>query len=108
MTRLQKSQQGFSAVETVLVVVILAAIVGVGYYVWHQGQSSTTLSDNGNSSKTTKAPAGTSASIDQLTTQDAQTETAADNAADGQTSQNATSANTALTNVGGAYNESNL
>lgn len=107
MTSLRKRQEGFSAVEIVLVLVIVAAVVGVGYYVWHQGQSNQ-LSNNSSTPATTKAPAGTSASIDQITTQDAQTETAVDNGADKQTGQNATSADTALNNVGGAYNETSL
>lgn len=32
------NQKGFAAVETLLVVVILAALLGVGYYVWHANQ----------------------------------------------------------------------
>lgn len=99
---------GFTLVETVLVLVILAAIVGVGVYVVRQKQNANSTLSGTSSGLRTKAPAGTSASIDQLTGQAAQTEAGADSSADNQTQQNATSANTAVSNVGGAYDEASL
>ncbi len=35
-----KSQSGFSVVETLLLVVLVLAIAGIGYYVWHANKSS--------------------------------------------------------------------
>jgi len=110
MIRVKNNQSGFSAVEAVLVVVIIAAIAGVGYYVMRQKQ---TANDNlsGATSTTKQAavtPTGTTANIDQLTQQDSQTEFGVDNSVDNQMGQDAASANTTVNNVGGAYNEANL
>lgn len=101
---------GFAVVEALLILVILAAIVGVGAYVVRQkhNANSTLGSGTGGNSTSTKAPAGTTTSIDQLTQQDAQTEAGVDAAADNSTQQTSTSANGAASNVGGAYNETNL
>lgn len=38
------SQSGFTAVELVLVVVIVAAIAGTGYFVWHENAKSSPAS----------------------------------------------------------------
>ncbi len=94
---------GFALVEVVLLVVAVTAIAGVGVYVLHHRHGAkATLSNN---AQTVAPAAGTTASVDQLTQQDANTETGVDNAADASTQQNATSANAAISNVGGAYNE---
>jgi hypothetical protein len=56
------SQSGFAAVETVLLVVIVAAIAGIGYYVWHTHNnvdkltSTSETPDTINSVSTPKAP----------------------------------------------------
>jgi len=109
---LQKDNNaGFAAVEAVLLVVILAIIGGVGAYVAQQKHAAdATLTSASAKATQVKTPvtAGTTASIDQLTRQDAQTEANIDKSADSQTQQNATSSNSAVTNVGGAYNETNL
>jgi uncharacterized protein HemX len=100
---------GFALVETVLIVVILAAIVGVGVYIMRQKQNTnSTLSSTSNGTLQAKSLTGTTANISQLTQQDAQTEASVDSSADSQTQQDATSANGAVNNVGGAYNETNL
>lgn len=105
----QDKSAGFAVVETLLVLVILAAIVGVGMYVVRQrNNANSTLSGNGIAPTSVKAPAGTTASVSQLTQQDAQTEAGADSSADSSVQQNSTSANGAANNVGGAYNETNL
>ena len=46
------SQAGFAVVELVIVLVIVAAIAGVGYYVWHSHQATpnTTATTTGSSS----------------------------------------------------------
>ncbi len=48
---MKKQQSGFTIVEVVLVIVIVAAIAGVGYYVWH-GQKATPTT----TAATTSAP----------------------------------------------------
>lgn len=104
----QDKAAGFALVETVLVLIILAAIVGVGLYVARQKSNVNGTLNNSGSSTAAKAQAGTTASINQLTQQDAQTEASVDNSADNGTQQASTSANGAVSNVGGAYNEANF
>jgi hypothetical protein len=100
--------EGFAALEGLLLLVIAVAIVGVGAFVIHQKHSAEkTLSSSVTTSGQATAPTGTTANIDQLTQQDAQTETSADNTADAGFQQAATGANGAVNNVGGAYNEAN-
>ena len=99
----QTGASGFTAVEAVLVIVVLAAVVGVGIFVVHREHAANTTANT-----QAAAPAGTSASVDQLTQQDAQTEAAVDGQGDSQVQQDALSANSAVSNVGGAYNESTL
>ena len=61
----RQSQAGFAVVELALVVVILAAVGGVGYYIWHSHKASNvtttaTTTTTGNSkyqSPTTSVPA---------------------------------------------------
>jgi uncharacterized protein (UPF0333 family) len=99
-------QGGFAALEAVLILVVVLAIAGVGYYVLH---SKNTADKTLSSTSTTggNAPQGTSASVDQITSQDAKTETSVDNNADSSTQQDATSSNAAVSSLGGAYNEAN-
>ncbi|HUY85365.1 MAG TPA: hypothetical protein VMU97_02510 [Candidatus Dormibacteraeota bacterium] len=105
----QDKSAGFAIVETLLVLIILAAIVGVGAYVVRQKHNAnSTLGSTGGTATSVKAPSGTTTGIDQLTQQDAQTEAGIDSAADSGAQQSATSANSAVNNVGGAYNETNL
>lgn len=101
--RLTKSG-GFAAMEGLLVLVIVAAIVGVGYYVIHQKHSAQKTLSNSNSAPA-NAPAGTTASVDQQATNSATQEAGLDNSADSAYQQDAGSANGAVSNVGGAYNE---
>lgn len=108
MSRLRTDQKGFSMVEAVLVVVIVAAIAGVGLYVMKQKQQTNKTVSSNSAATHANPPQGTSASVDQLTQQDAQTEAGVDHAADNQTGQDATSANSAVSNLGGAYNETSL
>lgn len=108
LSKQEDKSAGFALIEMVLILVILTAIVGVGVYVMRQKQNAnSTLSSNGSALRT-KAQPGTAASIEQLTAQDAQTEAGVDSSADNQTQQDATSANTAVSNVGGAYDEASL
>jgi predicted metalloprotease len=99
-------QAGFAVVEAVLLVVLVAAIVGVGAFVVHQKHTADTTLASTNTSAG-NAPTGTTANIDQLTEQDADTESSVDNTADNSYQQAAVGPNASLSNVGGAYNESN-
>lgn len=103
--------QGFAFVETVLVLAIIGLIAGVGVYVVRQQQNAARTAANTSVVATTpaaSAPQGTSASIDQLTAQSTASELAASHSADSQFQAVATSDNSALTNLGGAYNESSF
>ena len=99
---------GFAIVETLLILIIIAAIVGIGAYVLHQNKKASSTLSSTNNTTSNSAPAGTSAAIDQATQQDENAEKSADNTADKAAAADATSANPAVSNVGGAYNESNL
>lgn len=99
---------GFAIVETLLILIILAAIVGVGAYVVRQRNNANNTFGTGSASTAKKASDGTTARINQLTTQESQTESNIDSSADTGTQQASTSANGAASNVGGAYSETNL
>lgn len=102
-----KRQQGFAIVETALIIVIIAVIVGVGYWVVKQ-RNKNNLNSSSSMSNTSKitAAAGTTASIDQLTQSDSKAEAAIDQKYEASEQSAVTSTNTALNNLGGAYNES--
>jgi len=102
----KNGQAGFAGLEAVLLVVIVAAIVGVGAYVLHQRHvADKTLSVGTGAAG--NAPQGTTTSIDQITEQDAKTESSVDNSADASFQQDATGPNAAVNSLGGAYNEAN-
>jgi flagellar basal body-associated protein FliL len=48
----KRTQSGFATVELVLLVVILIAIAGVGYYVWYGNQKTSTTTATNTSSST--------------------------------------------------------
>jgi len=102
-----KSTAGFAAVETLLLVVILGLVAGVGYWVTTQRHKTTASVTSLTPSTATKAASGTATAIDQLTASDAQAETTISTKHDATTQANAASSNAAASNIGGAYNESN-
>lgn len=105
MQRTENHSAGVAVVEAAAAMLILAVLVaGSVYVINHQPTGANTSTTT---SATTAQP-GTTASIDQLTQNDAQVEQQADTNADTQAQQDALSANSAATNVGGAYNESTL
>lgn len=93
---------GMVPVDAIIAIVVVAAIVGVGVFVIQHRQTPSTAST------IPSVTAATSASIEQLTQGDAQAEQQADKNADTQSERDATSANSAVSNVGGAYNETTL
>jgi len=129
-TRSYKNDAGFSVVEMIFALIIVIAIVGAGVYVSHRihtnptakisGVSSTSTtqpaSSSGNSAATSASSSSTSgstsaataASIVQLTESNEQAEAGAYNSADSQIQSSATTPDSSVSNVGGAYNASNL
>ncbi len=104
----QRHTGGFAAIEAVLILIIIVAVIGIGAYVLHQKSNSDKTLTTTSSEPVAKASAGTTESIDQLTEQDAKDEAAVDKAGDSSLQQAATSPDTSVNNVGGAYNESNF
>lgn len=99
-----RGQAGFTVVEAVLLLVLVAGVTGVGVYVAHQKHSANkTLTSS--TASVGSAPAGTTANVDQLTQQDANTESGVDNLADASYQQSVTGPNSSLSGMGGAYNE---
>jgi uncharacterized protein HemX len=100
---------GFTVIEGVLILGVVA-IIGVVGYVFYQNV--TRPQANSNTATTTSsqasAPAGTSANVEQLTQQAAADEMNADSGADSEAQQTATSTDSTISNVGGAYNESSF
>lgn len=103
MQRIKDKSAGMALVEAAVAVLVLGVIVAGSMYVINHRPASSSSTTN-----TVTAQPGTTASIDQLTQNDAQTEQQASTKADAQVQQDALSANSATSNVGGAYNESTL
>ncbi len=103
-----RAQTGFAMVEAVLVLIIIGLVVGVGYWVTTQKNATKTTASSATPTGQVTAKTGTTAAIDQLTKQDAQAETAINAKEDSSDQSNAQSTNSALTNLGGAYNETSL
>lgn len=106
----QTGTAGFAAIEAVLVLVVVAAIVGIGGYVLQQKRTAnSTPGAHGSSSLAQSAsPPGTTASIDQLSQHEAQSEAGVDKSADSQAQQSVNANTSADSNVGGAYDENTL
>ncbi|HEX4774307.1 MAG TPA: hypothetical protein VH234_02220, partial [Candidatus Saccharimonadales bacterium] len=62
----KNKQGGFAMMELLLLLVIVAAIVGVGLYVVHQKSNSDNTLSSTTSNTTAKSPSGTTASVQQL------------------------------------------
>ena len=110
ISRKTQSSGGFAVIETVLILVIVAAVIGVGGYVVKQNRNASKDVSSTASVATPQAAkaSSTSAVIDQSALLDSTTETGLDNTADGQTINSAMSDDSSINNVGGAYNESSL
>lgn len=103
----KKENAGFAVIEATLAIIIIAAILGLGLYVMKQRNTSSSINST-SSALVPQAQAGTTASIGQLTQIDAQNEAGVDSSGDNQTQQNVSSADSAISNVGGAYDETTL
>lgn len=103
------SQHGFAALEALLVVVVIAAIVAAGVYVVKQRHNTTTgVATTGSNLLQVTAKPGTVTRVTQQVEQSAQIDAQASGQNDSAELQAAQSANTAASNLGGAYNESTL
>ena len=115
-----KIEHGFSAIEGLLVIVVLVVIGGVGYTVLNRGHKTASVDKTATTHAATQpesqtaatdkplAPVGTTESIDSLTTQDINSESSIDSAHSASEQATDQNANSAAANIGGAYNESAL
>ena len=79
MSKRFSKQAGFSAIEAILLIVIVGAIAGVGYYVYHASQkttdtynSSTEVSNNNTAKLKKKTPTTTPAASSSANTSELQ------------------------------------
>lgn len=99
---MNKAPRGFSAVETLLILALLALVVGVGYFAYH-AHYKTTASTSGS---TTQSASGASPNIDAITSKDTADEESDVDASYAATQTTAAqSTDQAAANLGGAYNE---
>jgi uncharacterized protein HemX len=105
---MRKNHQGFSTIEMVLVVVVVLLLVGLGYFFYKQKNKPTASTTKATSQTQTAVPDGTTQSIDSLTAQDAASEASIDSKYTTTEQNNAQSANSAASALGGSYNESSL
>jgi len=102
-------QRGFAAIEVVLVVVIIALVAGIGVWVYRQkNKTDTAVAPATAATTVTPTATGTTSGVDQDSVSDAQGEETITKKYDSSESSNATSANTAVNNVGDSYNEANF
>ena len=106
--KLDKNMKGFAVLEAIIILVVIFAIAGIGFYVVNRHHSNTASINSQSSANPINVKPGTTYSIKQLTTQDAQSEAATESNSDSQTQSNATSIDSAASNVEGAYNATSL
>ena len=101
------NQRGFALVEGVLILVIVAAIVGVGFFVWKQRKPATHASTTTTSTVSQVAPAavGTTAAVQQVLDQENTNEQKADSTATNGISDSNKSADSTTNSIGDSYNE---
>mgnify|MGYP001796911860 CR=1 FL=1 len=104
---IKKRQQGFAALEAILIVIIIAAIAGVGGWVYTQKtKTSSTVATPTASIAPTKL--GTTDAIEQLTKQEGASEASIDTKHESDEQTTSQSANPAQKDLGGAYDETTL
>ncbi len=108
---MKKSQNGFSSIEGLLVIFIIALVSVIGFYVVGQGHKARAVLDaasNSSASTLPKVSSGSASSIESLTAADTASENSIDaeytasDASDGQ------SGNAEANNVGESFDESSL
>jgi cytoskeletal protein RodZ len=108
MRKVRQGQGGFAMLELVVLVILVLALAGVGLYIAHKRHATTPMAATSNGQTTAAAKPGTTSSVDQITTQAAASEQNSVDSYDTEYQQAATSDNSAMSNLGGAYNESTL
>lgn len=119
-----KSESGFAILESLLILVIISGIVGIGAYVEHQKsvakaslEATTSTTQTSASKETVVKPAtalkltavnSSTADITNLVTTESDTETTLNKTADGDTLSNINDSNKAATNLGDSFNENDL
>jgi cytoskeletal protein RodZ len=101
------SQAGMALFGLLAVLLVVVAVVGAGVYVMQQRTLTTTTAATTKQQSST-ASSSPSGAIDQLIQSEANSEATTSTSSDAQGQQDALSANGSVSNVGGAYNESNL
>lgn len=96
-----KQKQGFTAIHALLVVLIIGVIGAVGYGIYQKNHSTSKTV----TVKKTVIYSGPTASVDSSLDSEISTESKADAQASASDQSNASSADQAATNVGGAYDE---
>jgi len=111
---MKSKQLGFSVVEFLLSLVVIAVLVGAGYKIYHKHHTSSNLastSSNGTSTPALNKNASVSTDVQTITNtlnQQADTEASTYTQSDSSDQSAATSVNSANSNLGGAYNEANF
>ncbi len=111
-----KDSLGFAIAEIFLSIMIIAAVAGLTVIYFTKLNQSTTANTNTNSDTRSSsqpltqitAPNGTTDNINQLLQQALEAEKNIDTSVDTSILNNANSSNSAITNIGGAYDASNL
>jgi len=103
-----RKQAGVAVFEVLAVVVVLALVVGAGMYVAHKHKTPSQAASNTSNSQTVTTKPGTTANVDQLVEQAASSEQTSASSYDTQYQQAATSSDSAMSNMGGAYNDSSF
>ncbi len=65
--KLVHSQSGFSALEVVLIIVVVGVIAGAGWFVWHAKKNNSTQSSNSQTSQAQDSTKASSGSADEKT-----------------------------------------
>lgn len=102
-----KKQDGFSAIEIVLVLVIAVGILATGFWVYSRRASKTADSSTPSANVSTAKP-GTTESIDNIAKQESNDEKSIDTKHMSSNQTDASSANSSASGIGGAYNEASL
>jgi len=110
MDKNKKTNDGFFAIEGILILIIVIGIGGACVWAFiNHSKTSNNNSNNSNADNTQlTAPVGTTDRIDQLIQQDSQDESSINTKYDSDDQSAATSTNTSQTNLGGVYDESSF
>lgn len=104
---MRKSEQGFSVIETFLVIAVIAVVAGVGLMVYSRSSGSKSVNPGQQATKTTPV-AGTVESIDALSSDDVKSESEINSRYEASDQATAKATNSAAADLEGAYDASTL